>query len=82
MNFGDKVKITEKLKRTYVDGKCFWEPIPFEADGIYLGTRRLSNGTIDTDGSNYQNTQYFTVMFIAPALNRNPIYVLAKDQIL
>ena len=78
MNFGDKITITKRYKRKIIDDMLIWEPVPYKAEGIFLGTRNLTNGYKDLMEV-YQVTKRFKAMLISPSPTVNPIYVPLQD---
>ncbi len=82
IKFGDRVRISARYERKTTlcngwDQKKEYIPKPFEAKGLYLGRRRISNGgTIcDEEGLHWMGVEWFMAGLVCLNQNENPIYV-------
>lgn len=81
MKFGQKITINHKLVRKETkktrepiwEKKWVWVSIP-ATEGIIIGKRTLSNGTIDSNHI-YFPKEYFQVLLVAINMEENPVYV-------
>lgn len=76
--FGDKVKVTARLKRKseWANGKLtkYWVREPYTQEGVFIGVRDLKNGGVTEEG-NFKMHCHFRVALVALDLHLNPVYV-------
>lgn len=86
---GQRVRVTQTLRRQWDDGFKSWQPWPIHpGDGIVVGKRTLSNGRlVDTaeydnvwgvpisSGIEYRATEHFTAYIVAYDLRRKHVLV-------
>lgn len=83
IRFGQKVKATAFLRRVWESrngkGYKFWLPVEKEINGLFIGYRTLSNGSLEwweDIGSVYKPINHFQAALVVPSETRNPVYVL------
>ena len=89
MKFGDRVVITARLKRGYIENLHSnewmkgWKRSPLKEPrtGIYLGYRTLSTGRVESDyeGTSYHPFEYIRALLVAVSERENPVYALPED---
>ena len=77
-DFGERVSIKEKYRRQIKWRNKEYVTEPFEAEGIFLGCRIITNGKTDYDseeGYTWRAKRRFKVALVCLNQNENPVYV-------
>lgn len=84
MKFGEKIKITSKLRRKEeyqgrkINTKTWAETAIPETEVMVIGRRTLSNGItewIEEGGNFYTPKEYFKALLVVKDMNTNPFYI-------
>jgi hypothetical protein len=76
--FGQKILVSQKYRRVKRGFKKEYVAEPFNAVGVFLGRRTITNGETDRDseyGYSWMAKEHIRAALVAFSPNENPVYV-------